>query len=154
MTNMMTPNEFRIRMNSEIEIVRNKFARIQNRSEFFGALRRTNTENYIDGMRRRDGYTNHIAGDKWLSENDYIQILAFRSFIVREQFLTDDKIELLTRTCDKEFPVLTDLLNRLPDAIDELRIHGTVSVAMMYKNRKYIDAKMEAVTQRECSLSR
>ncbi|MBQ7797609.1 MAG: hypothetical protein IJ371_00615 [Clostridia bacterium] len=154
MTNMMTPDEFEIRMNAEIQIAKNKFARTQNRSEFFGALRRTNTENYTRGMRQRDGYTNHIAGDKWLSENDYIQIVAFRSFIVREQFLTDDKIELLVRCCDKEFPVLTDLLNRLPDAIDELRIHGAMSVALIYKNRKYIDAKMEEVTQRESALSK
>lgn len=147
MTDMMTPNEFRIRMNAEIEIAKNKLVRLKNRSGFFGALRRTNTENYTAGMRQRDGYTSHIAGDKWLSENDYIQILAFRSFIVREPFLTDDKIELLARTCDKEFPVLTDLLNRLPDAIDELRTHGVVSVAMMYKNRKYIDTKMEEATR-------
>ena len=143
MTNMMTPNEFRIRMNAEIEIARNKYVRIKTRSKFLGELHATNTA----GMRQRDGYTKHIAGDKWLSEDDYIQILAFRSFIERERFLTDEKIELLARTCEREFPVLTDLLNRIPDAIDELRVHGAMSVAMMYKNRKYIDSKMEEATR-------
>lgn len=148
MTNMTTPDEFIIRMNAEIEIARNKFLRSQNRSAFFGATRRTNTEKEVSSsMRKRDGYTSHIAGDKWLSEEEYIQIVGFRSFIERERFLTDEKIELLVRTCDKEFPVLTDLLNRIPDAIDELRVHGAMSVAMMYKNRKYIDSKMEETTR-------
>ena len=149
METMITPNEFRIRMNAELEIAKNKFARSLNRSEHFGAVRRTPTTNETEtgGVRRKDGYTRHLAGDKWLSEGEYIQIVAFRSFIVREQFLTDNKIELLVRCCDKEFPVLTDLLNRLPDAIDELRTHGAMSVAMMYKNRKYIDTKMEKATE-------
>ena len=144
--NMMTPNEFRIRMNAELEIAKNKFARIQTRSKFFNSLRRTNTENYTAGMRQRDGYTSNISGDKWLSNSEYMQIVAFRSFIIREQFLTDDKIELLAITCDKEFPVLTDLLNRLPDAIDELRTHGAMSVAMMYKQRRYIDTRFNETT--------
>ena len=147
METMITPNEFRIRMNAEMEIAKNKFSRSLNR--------RTTTEKEVSSnMHRKDGYTRHLAGDKWLSEEDYIQIVAFRSFIVREQFLTDNKIELLVRCCDKEFPVLTDLLNRLPDAIDELRTHGTMSVAMMYKNRKYIDTKMEEATERESCLSK
>ena len=154
MMDMMTPNEFEIRMNAEIEIAKNRFLRSQNRSTFFGADRRTNIDQASQGMRKKDGYTKHLAGDKWLSEKEYIQIVAFRSFVERERFLADNKIELLVRCCDKEFPVLIDLLNRLPDAIDELRTHGAMSVAMMYKNRKYIDTKMDEITEKENSLAK
>lgn len=153
---MITPEEFKMRLNLEIEIAKRNFTRHQNRSEHFGAVRRTTTDedNAGVGVRRKDGYTRHLAGDKWLSEDDYIQIVGLHSFVIREPFLTDNKIELLVRCCDKEFPVLTDLLNRLPDAIDELRTHGIMSTVMMYKNRKYIDTKMEEITEKESALSK
>ena len=144
---IITPDEFKMRLGLEIEIAKKKFLRSQNRSEFFGETRGNRHTKTVGGMRQRDGYFKHLAGDEWLSEEEYIEIVGLHSFIVREKFLTDDKIELLIRTCDKEFPVSNDLLNRLPDAIDELRTHGIMSVAMMYKNRKYIDTKMEEYTR-------
>ncbi len=141
--NMMTPNEFRMRLNLEIEIASQKFLRTKNRSECHGAMHRISTAH---SLRQKDGYFAVLAGDKWLSKKDYLQIVGLHSFIVREKFLTDDKIEQLIACCNKEYPVLNDLLNRVPDAIDELRTHGVASVAMMYKQRKYIDTKMEEVT--------
>ena len=154
---MITPEEFKMRLNLEIEIAKKNFARHQNRSEHFGAVRRTTTDkdNAGVGVRRKDGYTRHLAGDKWLSEEEYIQIIGLHSFVIREPFLTDDEIELLIRCYNTEFTVLCDLINRIPDAIDELRAHGIISTAMMYKNRKYIDTRFnETTTAIEESLSK
>ena len=151
---MMSLDEFRMRLNLEIEIAKKKFARSQNRSTVFGAMRRTTTEKEVSGIRQKSDYFQHIAGDKYLSEEEYVQIVALRSFIAREPILTDDKIELLIMSSAKEFPILNDLLNRLPDAIDELRTHGAMSVAMMYKQRKYIDTRMEEITEKESVLNK
>ena len=144
---MITEEEFKIRLIEDIKNAKKQYLRSQNRSSFFGIRRRTNTGKEVAGLRQKDCYFTLIEGDKWLGEKEYINIVGLRSFVEREKFINDNQLKLWIKNNSKQFPILNDLIDRVPDAIDELRVHGSMCVALMYKQRKYIDTRMEEITR-------
>lgn len=90
--------------------------------------------------------------NEYLSRDEYAQIVAFGAFVEREKNLTDKDIEGLVLISKSDFPVIYDLITRVEDAIEELRDHGAISVALMYRSRKHIDTKLEEITAKEAKL--
>ena len=110
-------------------------------------------DTFVVGLTRQGvGNICRIAGDNILSEKNYVNIIGFHSFVKREQ-LTDDEITTLLMCNANEFPFLNDLVSRVTDCVEELRDHGPMSVAMMYRQRKLIDEKLNKIISREEELS-
>lgn len=127
----MTKYEFVERLNLEIKLTKNTYPKAKKISNL---------------------YPKSIC-DELLSEEEYAHIVAFRRFVERERELCDDQIYSLLLLSKNEFPVIYNLTNMVSNAIDELRSHGAVSVAMMYKQRKLIQQKNEETKHKEQELA-
>ena len=120
----MTKDEFKIRLSAEIEIANTNLTHSKLNRKYYS------------------GQACRIAGDDVLSVKNYVNIVGLHKFVVREN-AEDGEVELWLRCNDKEFPFLNDLINTVPDAVEELRDHGPMSVAMMYRKRKVHEAKID-----------
>ena len=111
------------------------------------------TREYQNAKKIKNLYAKSIC-DEFLSEEEYVQIVAFRRFIEREKELSDEQIKDMLLISKSEFPFIYNLVNCISsDVMDELRCHGAVSVAMMYKQRKFIDAKNKVISEKKKSLN-
>ena len=120
----MTKYEFKTRLSAEIEIANANLSHSKLNRKYYS------------------GQTYRIAGDDVLSIENYVNIVGLCKFVVREN-AEDGEVELWLRCCDKEFPFLNELINIVPDGVEELRDHGPMSVAMMYRQRKVYEAKID-----------
>lgn len=74
---------------------------------------------------------------KYISNRQYFQIAQFYTFLKENDELTESQIRKILKSKNK-FKFLLELDSIIPDFIEELKLHGPMSIAIDYAKRKQV----------------
>ena len=73
---------------------------------------------------------------RYISNNQYYQIAEFYNFLTENEDLTDEEIREVLKYKFINYKFLRKLDKLIPDFFEELKMHGPMSVAIRYIDRK------------------
>ena len=85
------------------------------------------------------GYT---LNPKYISNKQYFQIAQLYNFLKENPDLKDEEIREILNSNNK-FSFLRKLDKSMPDFIEELKLHGPMTIATTYASRKHINEQLK-----------
>jgi len=112
----MTNKQFKEELKKEIEL----------------ALRKLDADEMLSRVAKEDRPTGKCYAAGTLTKNNYANLVGLLNFAKHHPELSGEQIEYFIKGKDS-FRFLNNFITVLPDAVEELKLHGILSCVMSYK---------------------